>query len=77
MDLQTNPYVSLVYLNEANMSSVSFMGTAERVPYPESTKHWEDWLYVFYPEGNNENAGSRFTTWRIRPDKFTLVSSKE
>ena len=32
---------------------------------------------MFYPEGNNEEAGSRFTTWRIRPDKFTLISYKD
>lgn len=73
-DLSANPSVSLVYLREDRMSCVSYMGTCERVPYPESTRHWEDWLYMFYPMGPNELEGSPFTTWRIRPTSVTLLN---
>jgi general stress protein 26 len=76
-DLNSNSVVSLVYLREDDMSCVSYMGTCERVPYPESTKHWEDWLYMFYPMGPNELEGSPFTTWRIRPTSITLLSLKD
>jgi hypothetical protein len=57
VDMAANPYVSLVYLNEQDMSCASFMGTVERVPYPESTMggHWASWLYMFYPEGPDES----------------------
>ena len=79
VDMTASPYVSLVYLNELDMSCASFMGKVERVPYPESTQggHWADWLYMFYPEGPDESKGSRFSTWRIRPDKITLISYKD
>jgi hypothetical protein len=66
--------VNLTYLNQADMSCVSFPGTCERVPYPESTKHWREWLYMFYPEGSDESAGSRFTTWKVLPKRITVLS---
>ena len=67
----------MTYLNQSDMSCISFSGKCERVPYPESTKHWEDWLYMFYPEGNDESAGSRFSTWRVVPSRITVVSFPE
>lgn len=45
-----------------------------KVPYPQSTLHWRDWLYMFYPEGSDESAGSRFTTWKITPTRVTVLS---
>lgn len=69
--------VTMTYLNQKDMSCAVYMGTVERVPYPESLKHWEEWLLMFFPEGNNELEGSRFTTWRIRPTTITILSYKE
>lgn len=73
-DLNQSNEVNLTYLNQAEMSCVSYTGTCERVPYPESTKHWRDWLYLFYPEGSDESAGSRFTTWKVIPKRITVLS---
>ena len=56
------------------MSCVVYIGTCERIPYPQSTRHWRDWLYMFYPEGSDESAGSRFTTWKVVPKRITVLS---
>jgi general stress protein 26 len=77
VDMNGSPFVSISYLNEKNMSCITYMGIVERIPYPESTMHWKDWLYLFYPEGNDEENGSRFTTWKIKPDKLTIVAYNE
>jgi hypothetical protein len=29
---------------------------------------------MFYPEGNDESAGSRFTTWKVVPRRITALS---
>ena len=73
-DLNNSNEVTLTYLNQAEMSCVVYIGTCERIPYPQSTRHWREWLYMFYPEGNDESAGSRFTTWKVVPRRITVLS---
>ena len=72
-----HPRVAISFLNEKNMSCVTYIGTCERVSYPESKKYWEDWLVMFYPEGNDESKGCRITTWRIRADNIQMLSYTE
>lgn len=64
-DMNKTPNVTLTYLNEKNMSYVTYRGPVRRIPYPKSKDHWNDSLYMFYPEGSNEDKGSRFTTWML------------
>ena len=73
-DLNLSDQVTLTYLNQQEMSCVCYIGTCERVPYPQSTRHWRDWLYMFYPEGPDESTGSRFTTWKVVPRRITVLS---
>jgi general stress protein 26 len=73
-EMNASSHVNLTYLNETTMSCVNYSGIVERVPYPQSTRHWRSWLIMFYPEGPNEDEGSRFTTWRVRPNKITVIS---
>ena len=72
--MKNNNNVTLTYLLPTQMACVTLIGTVEEIPYPASTKHWQSWLTVFYPEGNNPNNGSRFTTWKLSPNKIQLVS---
>jgi general stress protein 26 len=73
-EMSNNSKVAMAYLNPAKMSCVTYVGEVERVPYPESTRHWEQWLYAVFPEGNDESKGSRFTTWRLKPSSIQYVS---
>lgn len=75
--LQTNHDVALAYLDQNRMCCVTYTGRCERVPYPQSTRHWRDWLWVIYPEGNDESQGSRFTTWRVKPHTINYVNLSE
>ena len=72
-ELEANDRVTLTYLHPKTLGYVNFEGVAERVPYPESAKHWADHLYLHYPEGPDESKGSRFTLWRIKPDRIQCV----
>ena len=73
-DMNKCPDVALTYMNEKNMSYVTYRGQVRRIAYPQSTQHWHDGLYMFYPEGNNEEKGSRFTTWVLVPRSIQMVS---
>lgn len=44
--LSLNPRASLSFVHEVNMSCVTYSGVCERVPYPQSTRHWEDWYKI-------------------------------
>jgi general stress protein 26 len=72
-DMNNCPNVTLTYVNEKNMSYVTYRGPVRRIPYPKSTEHWNESLYMFYPEGNNEDKGSRFTTWALEADNIQYV----
>jgi hypothetical protein len=50
-ELNENENVTLTYVNPKQRCYICYEGVCERVPYPQSTRHWRDWLYVFYPEG--------------------------
>lgn len=73
-DMTKSPQVTLTYVSEKHMSYVAWRGPVRRISYPESTKHWNDSLYMFYPEGNNEAKGSRFTTWVLEPNNVQMVA---
>jgi general stress protein 26 len=75
--LEANQDVTLAYLDQSRMCCVTYTGRCERMPYPESTRHWRDWLWVIFPEGNDESKGSRFTTWRVRPHTINYVNLSE
>jgi general stress protein 26 len=75
--LEANQDVTLAYLDQNRMCCVTYTGKCERMPYPESTRHWRDWLWVIFPEGNDESQGSRFTTWRVRPHTINYVNLSE
>lgn len=76
-EINANPNATLTYLNPSTLTCITYIGKIERIPYPDSTKHWRDWLYAIFPEGNNENEGSRFTTWRVVPDRIQVLSYAE
>lgn len=72
-EMSLNREVALTYLDCNKMAYVTFIGTVEKIPYPLCTKYWSDKLLMFYPEGNNETRGSRFTTWRLIPRRISMV----
>jgi general stress protein 26 len=72
-EMKTNPEVSLTYVNFNTLSYVTFSGKVERVPFPESTNYWQSHLTIHYPEGNDEQQGSRFSTWKIVPHTISFV----
>ena len=72
--MKNNNNITLTYLLPKQMACVTLIGTVEQIPYPASIKHWQSWLTVFYPEGNNPDKGSRFTTWKLIPKNIQLVS---
>lgn len=76
-EMTENSEVALTYIDQGKMACVTFVGKVDRIAYPESVKHWNDSLLMFYPEGNNENNGSRFSTWKITPRCVNLVSYRD
>jgi general stress protein 26 len=72
-EMKINPEVSLTYVNFNSLSYVTFSGRVERVPFPESTNYWQSRLTIHYPEGNDEQNGSRFSTWKIVPHTISFV----
>lgn len=72
-EMKSNPEVSLTYLNYRSLSYVTFSGKVERVPFPESANYWQSHLTVHYPEGNDEQHGSRFSTWKIVPHTISFI----
>lgn len=76
-EMLDRPEVTLSYLDQQRLTCVVYTGLVERIPYPQSTNHWESWLYMFYPEGNDEENGSRFSTWCVRVHRISMISYTE
>jgi len=71
-EMQAEPKVALTYVDAKKLSCVSWHGSCQQVlPQSEAKKHWKEWLRVFYPEGPD---GGRFSTWRLVPDRISVVA---
>ena len=70
--LKKDPMVTVTYMDKKRLAYVTFVGEARQIEGPESKRYWIPSLTLFYPEGNDEAKGSRFTAWEVVPKSLTI-----